>query len=75
MHPYSVLLPYEKLFCSTKFGVGSKAPRLKEIPKTVAENWDSKTTSVGNILAYLETTALIIVFVFQVGKLKFSASL
>ena len=25
--------------------------------KTVAENWDSKTPSVGTILAYLETTA------------------
>ena len=25
--------------------------------KTVAENWDSKTPSVGTILAYLETMA------------------
>ena len=25
--------------------------------KTVTENWDSKTASVGTILAYLETTA------------------
>ena len=30
--------------------------------KTVAENWDSKATSAGTILAYLETTALIIYF-------------
>ena len=27
------------------------------VTKTVAENWDSKTPSVGSILAYLETTA------------------
>ena len=25
--------------------------------KTVAENWDSETLTVGTILAYLETTA------------------
>ena len=29
----------------------------KVFPKTVAENWDSKTLSVGTILTYLETTA------------------